>query len=245
MVLIGLLLLALACLVLGLVLASAAWLLGSLAASVAAAFVLWQTRERIGAPAAAHTAKGVPAARATSGAPAPAEPQGRAGSGPASLATDAEGGPDPDYLARRAAWFAEGAGSGDVWVVDGLPDYHRAGCAALRGTAAEPIPRSQAIQDGFTPCATCTPDVGPVAPADPVTATAGPPESGSPGDRPEPGSPAGAPPGAVWVIDGRPRYHRETCMIISGQAAEAVPHAQARADGFMPCTLCEPDTARS
>jgi hypothetical protein len=208
MVLIGLLLLALACLILGLVLASAAWLIVSLVASVAAAFALWQTRERIGsgAASAAHTARAAPAASAPPTAPAKAE---------AASAAD-ETGLDQDYLARRAAWFAEGTRSGDVWVIDGRPDYHRAGCGLLGGTDAEPIPRSQAVEDGFTPCGTCTPD----AVAEP-------------------------PPDAVWVVDGRPRYHRSDCMIISGQQAEAVPYAQASADGFMPCALCEPDAARA
>jgi hypothetical protein len=219
-VLIGLLLVALACLVLGLVLASAAWLIGSLVASVAAAFVLWQTRERIGAPSAAHTARAgtVPtdttgSAAATTGSPATA-----ASGSPATAATDAEPQLDQDYLARRAAWFAEGTRPGDVWVIDGRPDYHRPGCTQLTGTQAEPIPRSQALEDGFTPCGTCAPDR--------VT------EVSLPAD-------------AVWVVDGRPRYHRADCMIISGRHAEAVPHAQASADGFMPCTLCEPDAARA
>jgi hypothetical protein len=231
MVLIGLLLVALACLVLGLVLASAAWLIGSLVASVAAAFVLWQTRERIGASSAAHTAKAAsapagktPAAKTPAGKARPARTLGpQTGSATSAAAsTDAEPELDQDYLARRAAWFAEGTRAGDVWVIDGRPDYHRPGCTQLSGTQlsgtqAEPIPRSQALEDGFTPCSSCTPD----RIEDPL------------------------PPDAVWVVDGRPRYHRADCMIISGQHAEPVPHAQAGADGFMPCTLCEPDTART
>jgi hypothetical protein len=61
---------------------------------------------------------------------------------------------------------------------------------------------------------------------------------------------AGAPPAArptpgagdrdVWVIDGRPRYHRRACEIIQGQNAEAVPLSQATDDGFIPCSLCQP-----
>ena len=63
---------------------------------------------------------------------------------------------------------------------------------------------------------------------------------------------AGAPPAAqptagagdsdVWVIDGRPRYHRPTCEILDGQAAEPVPLRQASEDGFIPCSLCQPNT---
>jgi hypothetical protein len=44
----------------------------------------------------------------------------------------------------------------------------------------------------------------------------------------------------VWVIDGRPRYHRERCEIIDERDAEAIPLSQANDDGFIPCSLCEP-----
>jgi hypothetical protein len=46
----------------------------------------------------------------------------------------------------------------------------------------------------------------------------------------------------VWVIDGRPRYHRRACEIIDGQNAEPVPLSQATADGFIPCSLCQPNS---
>jgi hypothetical protein len=49
----------------------------------------------------------------------------------------------------------------------------------------------------------------------------------------------------VWVVDGRPRYHREACEIIRDQAVEAIPHSQASEDGFIPCSLCEPDRTHS
>jgi hypothetical protein len=45
----------------------------------------------------------------------------------------------------------------------------------------------------------------------------------------------------VWVIDGRPRYHLATCAIIQGQDAEPIPFDQATEDGFMACSLCEPN----
>ena len=51
--------------------------------------------------------------------------------------------------------------------------------------------------------------------------------------------------GDVWVIDGRPRYHLGTCPIIQGQDAEPIPFDQAVEDGFMPCSLCEPQMART
>jgi hypothetical protein len=50
-------------------------------------------------------------------------------------------------------------------------------------------------------------------------------------------------PNDVWVIDGRPRYHLQDCAIIKGQNAEPIPYQQATEDGFMPCSLCDPDTA--
>lgn len=46
----------------------------------------------------------------------------------------------------------------------------------------------------------------------------------------------------VWVIDGRPRYHRRACEIIDGQNAQAVPLTQASEDGFIPCSLCQPNS---
>ena len=52
-------------------------------------------------------------------------------------------------------------------------------------------------------------------------------------------------PDDVWVIDGRPRYHVQKCVIIQGQDAEPIPFAQAVEDGFMPCSLCEPQLARA
>ena len=49
----------------------------------------------------------------------------------------------------------------------------------------------------------------------------------------------------VWVVDGRPRYHREGCEIIRDLPVESIPHGQANEDGFIPCSLCEPDNARA
>ena len=53
---------------------------------------------------------------------------------------------------------------------------------------------------------------------------------------------AGADDPDVWVIDGRPRYHRRTCEIIAGQDAGHIPLSQADEDGFIACSLCQPNT---
>jgi hypothetical protein len=49
-------------------------------------------------------------------------------------------------------------GQHQVWVIDGRPRYHLAGCDFLLGRSGQPIPLSQAVEDGFTPCARCDPD---------------------------------------------------------------------------------------
>jgi hypothetical protein len=48
----------------------------------------------------------------------------------------------------------------------------------------------------------------------------------------------------VWVIDGRPRYHREGCEILDPDS-EPVPRSQAVEDGFIACSLCQPDLDRT
>jgi hypothetical protein len=111
----------------------------------------------------------------------------------------------------------------EVWVVDGLPDYHVFGCSTL-AAAAEPIPYDQAISDGFMPCTSCNPDAS-------VFQTPPPPEA----------QPAAAPAvDEVWVMDGEPDYHLLICSVLDDRA-EAVPYAQAIEDGFAPCELCDPD----
>ncbi|MFI6822620.1 hypothetical protein ACIBJE_16945 [Micromonospora sp. NPDC050187] len=46
----------------------------------------------------------------------------------------------------------------EVLVVDGRPRYHVADCPHLLGREPEPLPASEAVELGFTPCADCTPD---------------------------------------------------------------------------------------
>ncbi|AVT39341.1 hypothetical protein [Plantactinospora sp. BB1] len=45
----------------------------------------------------------------------------------------------------------------DVYVVDGRPRYHLADCAHLAGRESEPLPVSEAVELGFTPCGHCEP----------------------------------------------------------------------------------------
>ncbi|MFI5838415.1 hypothetical protein ACIA8K_01680 [Catenuloplanes sp. NPDC051500] len=46
----------------------------------------------------------------------------------------------------------------DVYVVDGRPRYHLAGCVHLMDKEAEPLPVNEASELGFTPCGLCEPD---------------------------------------------------------------------------------------
>ena len=116
-----------------------------------------------------------------------------------------------------AGGFAAPHGATQVWVADGFPDYHLPGCRVLADLPGEPIPFEQAIEDGFTPCAACRPTA--------------------------PGGRAGASAADVWVVDGRPAYHRRDCADIVGVGPEAIPHRQAVEDGFVPCPHCTPDDA--
>lgn len=45
-----------------------------------------------------------------------------------------------------------------VVVVDGRPRYHLSGCVHLLGRTSEPLPVSEAVELGFTPCGLCEPD---------------------------------------------------------------------------------------
>jgi len=48
--------------------------------------------------------------------------------------------------------------STDVLVIDGRPRYHLPGCVHLLGRESEPLPVSEAVELGFTPCSLCEPD---------------------------------------------------------------------------------------
>lgn len=46
---------------------------------------------------------------------------------------------------------------------------------------------------------------------------------------------------AVWVIDGRPRYHLGDCVLVKEWESIAIERAQAVEDAFVPCAACRPD----
>jgi len=56
---------------------------------------------------------------------------------------------DADRVARMSA---------EVLVIDGRPRYHQPGCVHLLGRESEPLPVSEAVELGFTPCSLCEPD---------------------------------------------------------------------------------------
>ncbi len=138
----ALLVVALGLLVVGLVTSKSVWLAASLVASVLAAVLLVverlvQRRRTAQAPVAATD-------------PVTADP---ADDVPPPIDLDAPA-IDPDDPEA-------------VWVVDGRPRYHLRDCATLASLTAEPIPRSQAVEDGFVACSLCAPaasDTGADAP---------------------------------------------------------------------------------
>jgi hypothetical protein len=125
---VGLLVAALVCLCIGLLLSSAAWLIGSLAASLVAAALIYRNRSLFAFPRPAPTTK---------------RPTGKHAAAPDTAVPAIPRPPRPDP---------------DVWVVDGRPRYHRATCQILTEQDAEAIPLSQADEDGFIPCSLCDPE---------------------------------------------------------------------------------------
>lgn len=242
MVVIALLLAALLCIVLGVVLTGGPWFAGSLVLSATAGFVLWRQRQQ----GSAHHRRA-------------------AGSAVGSGGTDA--GRTVDGMTGASPSGAELAAGAWVWVVDGEAPYHRRACPDLEGKPAEAIRYPQAVEDRFTPCPQCRPGSGEPLAAEvspqPATEPAADPAVEAALDPPDwSAQPAGEPatvpaverftepvPGAdppvhavwVWVVDGQPKYHLETCLDISGKPAEPVPRVQADDDGFAPCATCQPD----
>lgn len=256
MLLIGLLLVALVCLTLGIMLASGVWLIASLAVTVLAGLLLFALRGRIGKKPAVHSAPAAETTRAAGAAVPAGLPVAAPAAAPASFAdvlaatADLPGG-DPSAAAAAAAVLADEAPAVDepeVWVVDGEPDYHARRCPVLTA-AAEPIPRSQAVEDGFTPCGVCGPESALVdEPAEPPAPLAEP----NPGPDFEPRlgfssepvasalTPAVPVTAEVWVVDGSPHFHVRGCSAL-GEEAEAIPYAQAVEDGFLACPACDPE----
>jgi hypothetical protein len=163
MVIIGLLLIALVCLVLGLIMQSAVWLVASLIATGGAAYLLYKLRDVIATPPAARTVlppelpEDVAKAAVVPRASRPVAPPA-----PAAAETDADAEPDAEAEDARASVSAEAdplavADVDEVWVIDGRPRYHLGDCAIIKGQDAEPIPYEQATEDGFMPCSLCEP----------------------------------------------------------------------------------------
>lgn len=137
MVLVGLLL-ALVCLVVGIALASSAWLVASLVATAAAGLLLWRTRAARAGPTRSRVGAHTLAAHSAAGSTLvdhPVVPGGGAVAPPVGAHAVVE----------------------SVWVVDGRPLYHRAGCALLKDLPAEAITLAQATEDGFLRCSLCEP----------------------------------------------------------------------------------------
>jgi len=161
-VLIALLALGLACLALGVIFASAPWLLASLATSVIAAIVLFRMRGR----GTSSTGPDTDSARLAQHSEAPEN--GITARGQAGLLSGSAFESHAEPVETGDATTAEAAGSGDddhdedrdrdVWVIDGHPEYHAEGCRRLTDAEAEQIPRSQATEDGFVGCDSCRPD---------------------------------------------------------------------------------------
>ncbi|MEV0664170.1 hypothetical protein ACIBI3_15090 [Actinomadura luteofluorescens] len=71
------------------------------------------------------------------------------------------------------------------------------------------------------------------------------PPADPPGDEVEIPAPAVDVPddALVFVVRGRKRYHLDTCRQLAGRDTEELTYAEAKEEGFSPCTACMPDTA--
>jgi hypothetical protein len=58
-----------------------------------------------------------------------------------------------------------------------------------------------------------------------------------------PPSPDVPPEATVYVVLGRKRYHIDSCRQLTGRDKQDLTYAEAREEGFSPCTACMPDTA--
>jgi hypothetical protein len=225
-VIVGLLVIALVCLIVGLVLPNAAWLVASLIATCGAGYLLFRSRTVV-----THaTTESTKPSRSTRTRERPA----RAVANAKADLDDADDVAD-DAGRRDSADGADSADSADLTDHATVKDD-------LAGTAAvEDLDHTQVIDmdDAHT-------QVIPAVPAADVEPDeAEPAAEPEPKPEPVPESAASASDRDVWVIDGRPRYHLQTCAIIKGQDAEPIPWEQATEDGFMPCSLCEPDSVRA
>jgi hypothetical protein len=73
---------------------------------------------------------------------------------------DEEDPPDEPAIQRVAPADAARVArmSTEVLVIDGRPRYHIPGCVHLLGRPHEPLPVSEAVELGFSPCSLCEPD---------------------------------------------------------------------------------------
>jgi hypothetical protein len=95
-----------------------------------------------------------------SGAAASAEDAPADDVGPADAAVppaDPEGEPPEEPRDAEAAALVAGLAD-EVVVVDEQPRYHVTGCRSLAGKPVIPLPASEAVELGFTPCGWCSPD---------------------------------------------------------------------------------------
>lgn len=138
MLVVALLVAGLACLCVGLLLSSSAWLIASLACSVVAGLLIYRNRDSFAIARGSRRS----GRSGRSGRPGSSTGKHAASASTASIASAAPAArPDPD-----------------VWVVDGRPRYHRANCEIIQAQHPEAIPLSQADEDGFIPCSLCQPE---------------------------------------------------------------------------------------
>ncbi|XRQ02821.1 hypothetical protein ACN3XK_40245 [Actinomadura welshii] len=84
----------------------------------------------------------------------------------------------------------------------------------------------------------------PAAPAKAAAATAAPAADPADDEVEIAAPPADVPDDAlVFVVRGRKRYHLDTCRQLAGRETEELTYAEAKEEGFSPCTACMPDTA--
>ena len=271
MIILGLLLVALICLVVGLVLPSTAWLIASLIASVGAGYVLFRARTLI---AGAHAADGgaktavldrEPASEAATAAPRQTRAQTRAQARAAKAEAAAEAEvaemdtPADSLDATATQQFPAHDAARDSAELAELPGAEVSGAELLGGVGAERAADEPAAEPTAEPTVPADEHAGDDVAQSHQTAaghTAADDDFGSAQaaegqvhedvDVPQAqAEPVVADEGDVWVIDGRPRYHLATCAIIQGQDAEPIPFEQATEDGFMPCSLCEPNVLRA
>jgi hypothetical protein len=115
-------------------------------------------------PPPAAPPRAAPPAEAPAEAGRPAQPVGGGhpvGGHPVGVADDLDDEDPPDEPAPQAVSPTDAARVArlgtDVLVIDGRPRYHLPGCVHLLGRESEPLPASEAVELGFTPCSLCEP----------------------------------------------------------------------------------------